>query len=277
MSKIAHLSTAIALVALSLVVGVTSVRGDSSTPLNYVNVNFAPITSTISYNYDFSTGAMTTSTASATVFSTMNVFQNSINADPPASTPNGYGTFVGTARPSKIDGENGAVLYEQSVCGSGYPTCFSDGTFTYGYMFLYTMRGSTLDQLTTLATQYNVQSGCFGGGSPRFSIVMSDNSEIHVYLGTYPSFADCPTSGWVSTGNLATDSAGLRWDASQICSGEFYATYSMAVACANLHGLTISTVLVGTDGGWSGTNAGNSNGQTFLFQNIQVNGVTRFP
>ncbi len=196
----------------------------------------------------------------------------------PVSASNGFGTYIGTAQPLHVTGMQGTVLYEQYVCPTGYPTCFSDGTFTYGYFVMYTARGLTLDQLTNLATQYNVQSGCFGGGSPRFSIVMSNGAEIQVYLGTYPNFSDCPTTNtWYSTGNFATDSAGLRWDASQLSCGTFYGTYSGAVACANSLGLTISAILVGTDGGWSGSNAGNTNGQTFWFQNIQVNGLTRFP
>jgi len=39
----------------------------------------------------------------------------------------------------------------------------------------------------------------------------------------------------------------------------------------------MSAVVVATDGGWFEGDAGNSNGQKFLFRNIQVNGVTRFP
>jgi hypothetical protein len=158
-------------------------------------------------------------------------------------------------------------------------------------MVMYPMRGATLDQLTNLQTDYYVDDGgaasnCFGGGSPRFSIVVSNGTEtglaslpeIHVYLGTYPAFADCPPHNmWFSTGNFATDSAGLRWDTSQIC-GTFYKAYSGAVACANGLGYKINAILVGTDGGWFETNAGPAgSGQTFLFRNIQVNQVTRFP
>jgi hypothetical protein len=276
MQSIRKLSTAIALLALSMVIGVISVRGDSSTPVNYISVNFSPITTTQSYTYDFATGTISASTATATVFSTLNLFQNTINADPPSSTPNGYGTFIGTAQPVTYSG--GAVLYEQSVCGSGYPTCFSDGTFTFAAFVTYNTRGLMLDQLTNLQTMYNVQSGCFGCGSPRFQIGMSDGKNIFVYFGTYPEFADCPTSNtWSSTGQFASDSAGLRWDTSQICPGTQYNDYTGAITCADSFGLTINAISIVTDGGWFGTNAGSSNGQTFLFQQIQLNGVTRFP
>ena len=182
------------------------------------------------------------------------------------------------------------MLYEQSVCPTGYPACLSDGTFTYGYMVMYPLRGATLDQLINLQTDYYVDDGntgsnCFGGGSPRFSILVSNGTEtgslpeIHVYLGMSPPFADCPTKDmWFSPGNFATDAAGLRWDTTQLCPGTFYNTYSGAIACANGLGYKINAILVGTDGGWSGTNAGpTGSGQTFLFRNIQVNQITRFP
>ena len=131
---------------------------------------------------------------------------------------------------------------------------------------------------------YYVQSGCFGGRSPRFSIVVANGTqtgtlpEVHVYFGTPPDFADCPPRNtWFSTGNLATDLAGLRWDTSQLCPGTFYNTYSGAVACAKSLGYEINAIVLATDGGWFGSNAGPGMGETFLFRNIQTNQVTRFP
>ena len=273
---------------MMLVVGVTLVFAQS-TPVNFIGVNFNPITNSTSYNYDWSIGTMTLGTATGAVSSMQNVVENHVS-DPTPPDPNGYGTFIGTARPVKSPTGGGAVLYEQSVCGTGFPTCFGDGTFTYGDMVMYPLRGATLDQLTNLQTDYYVADGapgsnCFGGGSPRFDIVVSNGTgtgslpEIHVYLGTYPSFADCPPKNtWLSTGNFATDTAGLRWDTSQLCPGTFYNTYSGAVICANGLGYTINAILVSTDGGWFGTNQGpNGTGQTFLFRNIQTNQITRFP
>ncbi len=280
-------ATTLSLGALLFVSVVKAPAFAQSTPVNYIGINFSPITTSMSYNYDWSTGTLTLGTATASVYSTENALENSIS-DPKPPDPNGYGTFIGTARPVKSPTGGGAVLYEQSVCGTGYPTCFGDGTFTYGYMVMYTMRGATLDQLTNLQTMYYVDDGatgsnCFGGGSPRFDIVVSNGTgtlpEIHVYLGTPPAFAECPAKNtWLATGNFATDAAGLRWDTSQVCPGTFYNTYSGAVACANAGGYKISAILVSTDGGWFGTNQGpNMTGQTFLFSNIQVNQVTRFP
>jgi len=258
----------------------------AQTPINYVGINFSPITTSVSYNYDWSTGTMTLGTATASVYSTQNVLESSFS-DPTPPDPNGFGTFFGTARPVQSPTGGGAVLYEQSVCGTGYPTCFSDGTFTFGGMVMYTLRGDTLDQLTNLQTDYFADGGasgsnCFGGGSPRFSISVSNSTgthNIHVYLGTPPAFADCPSkTSWSSSGNLATDGAGTRWDTTQIPTCPvFYNTYSAAVTCADAAGYTINEVFLVTDGGWFGTNAGNSTGQTFLFRNIGVNQVTRFP
>jgi hypothetical protein len=55
MHNIKRLLAAFALLTLSMVVGVSSVRADSSTPVNAIKVNFAPITTTVSFNYDFLT------------------------------------------------------------------------------------------------------------------------------------------------------------------------------------------------------------------------------
>ena len=253
-------------------------------PVDYIGIDFSPITTSASYNYNWSNGTMTVGTASASVSSAQGVLQNKVS-DPTPPDPNGYGTFIGTARPVKSPTGGGAVLFEQSVCADGFPDCLSDGSLTYGDMVMYTLRGATLDQLTNLQTEYYVEHGCFGGGSPRFQILVSNaisKQNIFVYLGTPPAFMDCPPPAWLPTGNYATDTAGTRWDTSQLCPGTFYNTYSGAVTCANSLGYVINAILVVTDGGWSGTNAGPGQpggepGQTFLFRNIQMNQVTRFP
>ena len=254
-----------------------------SAPLNCVGINFSPITISTSHNYDWSTGTMTLGTATASVYSAQNILANSV-ADPTPPDPNGFGTFIGTARPVKSPTGGGAVLFEQSVRGSGFPTCFSDGTFSFGHMVMYPLRGETLDQLTNLQTMYYVQSGCFGGGSPRFSIVVANGTQtgtlpeiqyISVHLLTLPTVH--PAIRGFQRAVSATDLAGLRWDTSQLCPGTFYNTYSGAVACANSLGYKINATVLATDGGWFGSNAGPGMGQAFLFRNIQTNPVTRFP
>jgi len=279
MRSIKKLSTAITLVALSLIIGVTSVRGDSSNPVNYFGANFTPVTTTLSYNYDFLTGALLPGSATATALAINNIFLTRVSDPTPPDSRNGA-TFFGTAEPVHFCDSSGVcdtVVYEQSVS--------QPGIFTFGGFVTRNAKGDTLDQLTYLASQYYIQYGCDGGGSPRFQIDMSNGNNIFVYFGTYPSFADClPSNTWqpacpatqCATPNMASDTAGLRWDSTQI-GGPFYGTYSTAVTLANAQGLTISSISVITDGGWSTGNAGTSNGQTFYFQSIQVNGVTRFP
>jgi hypothetical protein len=285
--KLSILATAALL--LTGISGISAVFGDSSTPVNYISANFTPVTTTVSYNYDFVTGALIPGTATATALVINNVFLTTVSDPTPPDSRNGA-TFFGTAKPKHFCDSSGicdTVVYEQSVCPTYTPpaSCFSAGTFTFGGFVTRNVKGDTLNQLTYLASQYYIQHGCDGGGSPRFQIDMSNGKNIFVYFGTYPAFADCvPSNTWqpacpttqCPTPNMASDSAGLRWDSTQI-GGPFYGTYSQAVTLANAQSLTISSVSVITDGGWSTGNAGTANGQTFFFQNIQVNGVTRFP
>jgi len=246
--------------------GVSAVFGDSSNLINYVGTNFGPYTSSTSYDYDFATGTLTDSTSTVSIFSSSTgTLQTMFSLDPPRD-PNGFGTFIGTARPYRFCSTTcDTVLYEQSALTP---------TFTYAYIVMYNLRGATLDQITALATQYYVKTGDCGGGSPRFSIVMSNGAEVHVYLGPFPNYTLCTQGVWHSEeGNLVTNPE-ARWDSTQL-GGSFYGTYSEAVLLANTEGLTISAILVSTDSGWFGINTVTT--ETILFRNIQVNGVTRFP
>ncbi len=248
----------------------TELLADGSTPVNYISVNFGPILSTASFNYDWSTGEMTEGTATASVSSTANALVALIS-DPTPPDPNGFGTFIGTAHPERFSDET--VVFTQSACPGGPGVCFADNTFTFGYMVMYNTRGKTLDQLTTLATMYYVENGDCGAGSPRFSVVMSNGAEVHVYIGPFPQYTLCMSGSWQSTGNLVTDPE-PRWDSTQL-GGTFYGTYSEAVTLAAAQGLTINSIFLGVDSGWYGTNPLTT--QTILFKSIQANGVTRFP
>lgn len=269
--------------------GISAAFGDTSTPVNYVGANFNPVTTTVSFNYDFLSGGLSPGTATATALAVNNIMVTSVSDPTPPDSRHGA-TFFGTAEPEHfcdVSGTCDTVVYQQSVCPT-YPsptTCFTAGTFTFGGFVTRNVKGDTLDQLTYLASQYYIQYGCDGGGSPRFQIDMSNGNSIFVYFGTYPAFADCtPSNTWqpacpatqCATPNMASDSAGLRWDSTQI-GGTFYGTYSQAVTLANTQGLTISSVSVITDGGWSNGNVGTANGQTFVFRSIQINSTTRFP
>jgi hypothetical protein len=125
---------------------------------------------------------------------------------------------------------------------------------------------------TTISSNYDWATGTLAPSTATASVFSTSGLVENVYLGTPPAFHDCPTPGmWFSTGQLASDAAGLRWDTSQLCPGTFYNTYSGAVLCADTLGLRVSAILVSTDGGW------NTRNQEFLFQQVQTNNVTRFP
>jgi hypothetical protein len=261
--------------------GVSAVLGDSSTPVNYISTNFTPITTTVSYNYDFATGALTLGTATATALAIDNIFLTVIS-DPTPPDPSNGATFFGTAKPEHFCDSSGCdtVVYTQSFCSPWPNACLSAGTFTFGGFVTRNARGLTLDQLTMLASQYNVQDGNCGVGSPRFTLAMSNGENIFVYFGALPSFQSCAPSTWSNPDsgvNFASDSAGLRWDSSQVCSGTQVTNYSGATACADANGLTISSIFLVTDGSWSSTAGAPSGTQTVLFRNIQINTTTRFP
>src|SRR5256712_1887277 len=270
---------AIAALMVTAISGVSAVFGDSSTPPNYISVNFSPIITTVSYNYDFLTGAVTQGTATATALVINNVFLTVVSDPAPSDPSNGFGTFFGTARPVRFDGDT--VVNTTSHCPL-WPadTCLTTGTLTFGGFVMVHHFGGIVDQVTRLATQYNIQAGDCGGGSPRFSLIVSNATQTHaifVYIGPSPDFTGCATGSWQSTGNFATDSAGLRWDTSQLCTGTFYNTYSGAITCADSFGYTVSSIFLVTDGAWSPTGGAPSGTQSVLFRSIQVNGVTRFP
>lgn len=262
--------------------GVSAVFGDSSTPVNYISANFTPITTTVSYNYDFVTGALIPGTATATALAINNIFLTVIS-DPTPPDPSNGATFFGTAKPEHFCDSSGCdtVVYTQSFCSPWPDACLSPGgTFTFGGFVTRNARGLTLDQLTTLASQYNVQAGNCGVGSPRFTLAMSNGANIFVYFGLLPSFQSCAVSTWSNPDsgmNFASDSAGFRWDSSQVCSGTQVTNYSGATACADANGLTISSIFLVIDGSWSSTAGAPGGTQTVLFRNIQINTTTRFP
>ena len=57
-----------------------------STPVNYIGINFGPITTSTSYNYNWSTGTMTLGTATGSVSSTGNGLESQVS-DPTPPPP----------------------------------------------------------------------------------------------------------------------------------------------------------------------------------------------
>lgn len=290
MQRFKKISTAIALLALSTVIGVAAVRADSVVAL--------PVAA---YDYSFTTGTLSTSFATISLSITNNV-PRIILSDPKPPDPHNGATFFGTAKPEHIcltddvtaNTACDTVVFTQSECtgpqtGGGPPGCNqAAGTLNFGGFAMYTIKGDTLDQVTNLATNYYIPSpGSCGGGSPRWTFTMVNSAgnfagDIWAYFGSTPiQDGNCASNTWSNPDsgmNFATDAAGFRWDSSQICPGTQINDYSGAVACANTNGLTIANVFLVTDGGWDTAAAPPpAQTQTVYFQNIQVNSVTRFP
>jgi hypothetical protein len=284
MRSIKKLSTAITLVALSMVLGVSSVAADSTTSLP---LNLLPLTTTVSYDYDYVTGVLTPGTLTATDLALGNTLSTAV-ADP-SSNSNGGGTFFGTARPVQFLGDQ--VVYTTSVCTS-FPGCSS--SLTFGGFVVSHHFNAPLSSLTTLASQFYLPSTSGGTGSdcavgsPRFVLTTSlgTDKNISVNLGELPSGSypagqgGCTKDTWAGENsgmNLATGSAGAVWDTSQLCPGTQLNTYTGAVSCAAGLGATINTIFVVIDGGYNGIATGASGTQIVYFRSLQVNGVTRFP
>jgi hypothetical protein len=264
--------------------GVSAVAGHSTTSLP---INLLPLTTTVSYDYNYLTGILTPGTLTATDPAFGNMLFTVI-ADP-SSPSNGGGTFFGTAKPVQFTGDE--VVYTASVCAP-FPSCSS--SLTFGGFVVNHHFNAPLSSLTTLASQFYLPSTSGGTGSdcavgsPRFSLTTSLglNKNIFVYLGelptgSYPSGqGGCAKNTWAGENsgmNLATTSAGLVWDTSQLCTGTQLNTYAGAVSCADGLGATINAIFVVIDGGYNAIATGGSGTQIVYFRSLQVNSVTRFP
>ncbi len=127
--------------------------------------------------------------------------------------------------------------------------------------------GTTLADLSTLSTDYNVTDDDCVGGSPRFQINVDDGGvtkNIFAYIGPSPNFTDCPT-GWQNSGDLLE--AGMTLDTAQLAGGTFYDTY--ADALADFGSLTVTGVQLVTDSVW----AFQDGEQTVLVDNVNIDGA----
>lgn len=181
-----------------------------------------------------------------------------------AMAAGGY-TLFGNATLVHPGNASNTAAQLSSTCPSGYPTCFSDNTFTYSGINFTLPSGATLGNLGTLSTDYNVTTGDCGGGAPRFALNYDNNpnTNIFVYIGPTPSFTGCALNTWQNTGNFIGSSE-LRFDSSQLAGGAYGQTYAQAVAVASSHTLTGISLVV--DGGWQV--AGNV--QTVLVDNTVI-------
>jgi hypothetical protein len=104
------------------------------------------------------------------------------------------------------------------------------------------------------------------GGSPRFTIGLSDHGtkEIYFYMGQSSSFVGCPLTGWVNTGNVATPSNPV--DDSHLQGGSYSDTYAHALA--QYGGYSVAYIAIDFDSGWT-----ESQSQAAEFDNTQIDGT----
>ena len=132
------------------------------------------------------------------------------------------------------------------------------GGATFGGVDFDVPTGTTVGQLTNLATDYMFTTASCGGGAPRFQIDTAQGT-IFVYIGPFPNYTLCPPNVWASTGNLLV----LPVDSSQLPGGTFYDSWAHVIAAYG--SLAVTGIQLVTDGGWSvGT-------QTVQVDNVMIN------
>jgi len=163
-----------------------------------------------------------------------------------------------------------------SLSGSGGGTTIANGQATlvsntsspFSYLSYNDLNGQAVGNLTELSA--DVISAQYGGGSPRFSIDVSNGAttkSIFVYLGDLPNLA---SGGTGDTGNLLDSAAnGARVDSTQV-GGPFYGTWADAVSAATSSGYTtITGISFVVDSGWAQT----SGSQTVVVDALSINGM----
>ena len=113
--------------------------------------------------------------------------------------------------------------------------------------------GITFADIAALSTDYRFESddSC-GGGSPRFQVNVvspdsADTGNIFVYIGPPPSYAGCPSSVWLGSGDLLEGANPV--DTSQLDSGTFYDPY--AAALVKYGAYTVTGIQLVADAGWA--------------------------
>jgi hypothetical protein len=152
---------------------------------------------------------------------------------------------AGAAERFKVDNRQGVYRLVSDMSNATASDDFSGLAYTKVH------KGLTFAELKELSTDYAVEAGGCGGGSPRFSIGLDTdgdgarNGNLFVYIGTAPSFT-CGT-GWQSTGNLI-GSSDLRFDTTQL-GGTFYDSYANALA--RYGSAAVTSISLVADGGWA--------------------------
>lgn len=137
----------------------------------------------------------------------------------------------------------------------------SSGTLGWGAIG-FAASGLRLRDVTDLSTEYEFTLGSCWGGSPRFTVGISNGGtkEIYFYMGPPPSYVGCAPSVWTSTGNLATPSSPV--DDSHLPGGSPATPYSQVLA--EYGNDKVVYIAIDLDSGWAGS-------ETALFDDTQVN------
>ena len=123
-------------------------------------------------------------------------------------------------------------------------------------------KGLKLRDVNTLSTDYEFLVGSCWGGSPRFTVGVSNGTtkETYFYIGTAPSWTGCALGLWANTGNLASPASPV--DDSQLPGGSPSDTYARAQAKYGSY--NVEYIAIDLDGGWDGA-------QSAEFDNTRVN------
>ncbi|HVT11496.1 MAG TPA: PEP-CTERM sorting domain-containing protein [Fimbriimonadaceae bacterium] len=171
-------------------------------------------------------------------------------------------------------GQYGNVnLVNDGPNGTAYQITSDNSLSTaWGGVYYVPNAGTTLNDLTTVSSDFSWLQGTFGGGAPRFSLGLTNGSVSHeawVYWGTGPSYTDNPGAGWQNTGNLLA-SPDNRFDTSSFSSFGGQYGDNAAHMFSILGSWTVQYVSLDLDGGWSQTGGI----QQMNVTNFQVNGAT---
>lgn len=150
-------------------------------------------------------------------------------------------------------------LVTTSTCPTGYPTCLSDGSYTYGGISLKSkyVPGDPA-AITALSFDFSANQASSGpGGSPRMVVQFSDggNAQLRPLLWA----ADTWTQLDGMTGN--------NWDNSGGCGNRYATTWTSVVACHP--NTTITAIYLVNDSGW----AVPSGSEQVTLDNITVNDI----
>lgn len=137
------------------------------------------------------------------------------------------------------------------------------GTLGWGAI-AFTANGLRLRDVTNLSTEYEFQLGSCFGGSPRFTVGLSNGGtkEIYFYMGPPPSYVGCAAGVWTPTGNLATPNSPV--DDTHLPGGGYAVPYSQVLA--EYGNDRVVYIAIDFDSGWHASEAA-------LFDDTQVNGT----